>query len=154
MKARCSMRGVSLCIKPSGASIPLIAVTVPCLRRITGTSNLEHNIQIRNEVIHPCRTAQGRPCPTRSGAHLGTNMLERLLRPVTWSSCGPIKPGLASSISFETAVRHRYKIRMAMVDLHHPPVWWRKQAREHMTAAEACAFAGTDGTHVCKASGQ
>ena len=34
---------------------------------------------------------------------------------------------------------------MALVDLDSPPFWWQQQAKEHMAAPEARAFAGTDG---------
>ena len=39
----------------------------------------------------------------------------------------------------------RYPVRIAVVDLDKPPVWWHKQAADHITADEARAFAGTDG---------
>ncbi|KAK9908354.1 hypothetical protein WJX75_006503 [Coccomyxa subellipsoidea] len=40
----------------------------------------------------------------------------------------------------------RYPVRMAVVDLDSPPDWWHEQAGDHMTADEARAFAGTDGS--------
>lgn len=43
---------------------------------------------------------------------------------------------------------------MAVVDLDSPPDWWHEQAGDHMTADEARAFAGTDGTrpHITSSS--
>eukprot|EP00878_Enallax_costatus_P024533 GHUV01026186.1.p1 GENE.GHUV01026186.1~~GHUV01026186.1.p1 ORF type:complete len:306 (+),score=57.17 GHUV01026186.1:617-1534(+) len=39
-----------------------------------------------------------------------------------------------------------YRVRMVLVDLQRPPEWFiQHQAAEHMTAAEAQQFAGTDG---------
>ena len=39
----------------------------------------------------------------------------------------------------------RYNVRMAVVNLDRPPAWWHKQAKDHMTAPEARALAGSDG---------
>ena len=39
----------------------------------------------------------------------------------------------------------RYPVRMAVLDLDKPPAWWHEQAADHMTAAEARAYTGTDG---------
>ena len=41
--------------------------------------------------------------------------------------------------------RCRYPVRMALIDLDNVPSWFSKQAGDHMTAAQARAFAGTDG---------
>ena len=50
---------------------------------------------------------------------------------------------LSSSVAAEYICR--YEVRMALVDLDSPPIWWQQQAKEHMAASEARAFAGTDG---------
>ncbi len=42
----------------------------------------------------------------------------------------------------------RYPVRMAVVDMDRPPAWWPEQAADHMTAAEARTFAGTDGERL------
>lgn len=39
----------------------------------------------------------------------------------------------------------RYNVRMAVVDLDSPPAWWHTQAKDHMTAPEARALAGSNG---------
>lgn len=45
----------------------------------------------------------------------------------------------------------RYSVRMALIDLQQPPQWFKKhQAADHMTAAEAQRFAGTDGEQGCE----
>lgn len=50
----------------------------------------------------------------------------------------------SQQMSSSTAVC-RYNVRMAVVDLDKPPAWWHRQAKDHMTAPEARALAGTSG---------
>ena len=50
-----------------------------------------------------------------------------------------------SSHEVQRYVVARYDVRMALVDLDRPPKWFKKQSRDHMSAAAARAFAGTNG---------
>ena len=54
-------------------------------------------------------------------------------------------------VAHETAINNtyspsiRYPVRMALVNLDDAPAWFTGQARDHMSAADARAMAGTDG---------
>ena len=52
---------------------------------------------------------------------------------------------LASLLTAACSYLRRYPVRMAVIDLDRPPAWWPEQAGDHMTAAAARQFAGTDG---------
>lgn len=49
-------------------------------------------------------------------------------------------------------LRRRYAVRMAVLDLERPPRWFQDgQAKDHMTADEARAFASTQGADAARA---
>jgi len=88
----------------------------------------------------------------RAAAALLHALLRALLRGGRAKAPGP---GAAGCVFFEGEVAHtrrrpvrnafRYPVRMAVVDLDDPPAWWRRTAKDHLSADEARAFGGTAG---------
>ena len=78
-------------------------------------------------------------------------MQQPALPPVVLAWCARphargMQRALASHMSARAPPPCRYPVRVALLDLDAPPRWFqREQARDHLTAAEARAFAGTDG---------